>query len=136
MDPDMNRYDLEHVVVEHPVMRREDWTTIYWRAWDIYYTRAHGADHARGCRHRGKQMKVMAIMAFKGFPWIEGVHPIQGGILRRKIRSQRRSGLPLEPALLFYPRRFAEASWVSLRWGWLCLSLKAMAWRMIAIPAA
>jgi hypothetical protein len=36
------------------------------------------------------------------------VHPLQGGFFRRKVRTQRRSGLPLENPLLFYPRRLAE----------------------------
>ena len=38
----------------------------------------------------------------------EKVHPLQGGFFRRKVRSQRRPGLPLENPLIFYPRRLAE----------------------------
>jgi hypothetical protein len=38
----------------------------------------------------------------------EKVHPLQGGFFRRKIRSQRRTGLPRENPLLFYPRRVWE----------------------------
>ncbi len=135
MDPDMNRYDLEHVVVDHPLMSREDWTRIYWKAWDIYYTRAHMERILRRRAAAGrKKLKVAAMMAFKGFPTIEGVHPIQGGIFRRKLRRQRRSGMALEPALTFYPRRALEASSAVLRWGWLYLSLRRMARRVMRDP--
>ena len=38
----------------------------------------------------------------------EKVHPLQGGFFRRKLRRQRRSGLPRENPLMFYPRRLWE----------------------------
>jgi len=38
----------------------------------------------------------------------EKVHPLQGGFFRRKVRTQRRPGLPLESPFIFYPRRLAE----------------------------
>ncbi|MBV9200226.1 MAG: hypothetical protein JOY83_10935 [Alphaproteobacteria bacterium] len=38
----------------------------------------------------------------------ERVHPLQGGYFRRKLRRQRRSTLPRENPLLFYPRRVHE----------------------------
>jgi hypothetical protein len=40
----------------------------------------------------------------------EKVHPLQGGFFRRKIRSQRRSGLKRENPLVFYPRRVWEVA--------------------------
>ena len=46
MDPDMNKYDLEHVVADHPVMTREVWHQVYRGAWDMYYT---PATCARSC---------------------------------------------------------------------------------------
>ena len=36
------------------------------------------------------------------------MHPLQGGYFRRKVRGSRRTGLPLENPLLFYPRRVGE----------------------------
>jgi hypothetical protein len=47
------------------------------------------------------------------------VHPLQFGLLRRRVRSQRRHGLPLESPLIFYPRRAWEfatnvAQWLTL----------------------
>ena len=38
----------------------------------------------------------------------ERVHPLQSGVFRRKLRTQRRHGLKLESPLVFYPRRLWE----------------------------
>ena len=38
----------------------------------------------------------------------ENVHPLQGGYFRRKLRRDRRAGLPRENRLVFYPRRVRE----------------------------
>ena len=37
MDPDMNKYDLEHVTTGHAQMTPEELDAIYKKAWDIYY---------------------------------------------------------------------------------------------------
>ena len=36
---------------------------------------------------------------------IERLHPLQSGLFRRKIRTTRRPGLPIESPLAFYPKR-------------------------------
>ena len=41
MDPDMNKYDLEHACTAHPLMSKETWTQVYADAWKRYYTDAH-----------------------------------------------------------------------------------------------
>jgi hypothetical protein len=46
---------------------------------------------------------------------IEGVHPLQGGLLRRKYRLDRRPGMPIEPAWSFYPKLAAEFAVKSAR---------------------
>jgi hypothetical protein len=35
---------------------------------------------------------------------VEEAHPLQGGVLRRKRRLDRRPGLPIEPIWSFYPK--------------------------------
>jgi hypothetical protein len=35
---------------------------------------------------------------------LEGAHPLQGGLLRRKYRLDRRPGLPIEPIWSFYAK--------------------------------
>ena len=39
---------------------------------------------------------------------MENIHPLEGGYLRRKVRRDRRPGLPLENPLLFYPKYVAN----------------------------
>jgi hypothetical protein len=55
-------------------------------------------------RHPGQcGQRAVFISWFKGCIDIENTHPLEGGYLRMKFRRDRRSRLPLEPALLFYP---------------------------------
>jgi len=48
------------------------------------------------------------IFDFYGSYRYERVHPLQSGVLRRKVRTQRRHGMALENPLVFYPRRAWE----------------------------
>src|SRR5439155_1335885 len=41
MDPDVNKYDLNHCVTAHTRMTREEWEGVYRAAWDTYYTDEH-----------------------------------------------------------------------------------------------
>ena len=41
MDPDMNKYDLEHACTAHPIMSKQTWEKVYADAWTRYYTDAH-----------------------------------------------------------------------------------------------
>ena len=38
IDPDLNKFDLEHVTTDHPRMTREEWQEAYRLAWRTYYT--------------------------------------------------------------------------------------------------
>jgi len=110
MDPDMNRYDLEHVCTGHPTMTAEEWQGIYDRAWDLYYTPEHVETLLKRAIASGiKPVRMMNhVLQFHGFFKYEKVHPLQGGYFRRKVRTDRRPGLPVEPAVVFYPRRAVE----------------------------
>jgi pyruvate-formate lyase-activating enzyme len=118
MNPDMNTYDLEHVCTAHPIMSNEAWMQVYRDAWSHYYTDAHVATILRRAVASGLNPKkiVDALTVFSGATWIEGVHPLQFGFVRRKVRTQRRDGMRLENPLLFYPRRAVEFVTVALRW--------------------
>src|SRR4029077_53668 len=106
MDTDMNNYDLEHVCTGHPLMSEEVWKRVYRHAWQRYYTDEHVEPVLRRARASGINPKkiVDALTIFSGSVRIEGVHPLQFGFLRRKIRTSRPQGLALENPLLFYPR--------------------------------
>jgi hypothetical protein len=110
MDPDMNRYDGEHVTTGHPRMSAAQWQDIYRRAWHLYYSPEHIETLLRRAKAGGPRMKRVAAMIFLyyGSYRFEGVHPLQCGILRRKVRNSRRPELPRENPLLFYPRQLWE----------------------------
>ena len=118
MDPDMNKYDLEHVCTAHPVMSKDEWEAVYRDAWTTYYTDDHVETILRRAVASGLKPKKMSniLTAFAGGSRIEGVHPLQLGVIRRKDRTQRRAGLPIESPLVFYPRRVVEQARTIARW--------------------
>jgi radical SAM superfamily enzyme YgiQ (UPF0313 family) len=110
MDPDMNRYDAEHVTTAHPRMTTQEWQGIYDRAWHLYYSPEHVETMMRRARASGMSLGriIGSVCYYYGSYRFEKVHPLQCGILRRKVRTSRRPGLPRENPLLFYPRRLWE----------------------------
>ena len=106
MDPDMNKYDLEHITTGHPKMSAEEWARCYDLAWDAYYTIEHIETLMRRAAACGMNVGNMLFYCvwFMGCKKFEGVHPLQGGFLRRKYRRDRRSVLPRESVLVFYPK--------------------------------
>jgi hypothetical protein len=106
MDPDMNKYDTEHVVTAHPTMTETEWQDIYRSAWDIYYTPEHLERIMRRAGATGINLRSLAgtLLHFSQFTAMEGVHPLQGGIFRLKFRRDRRPRFAIEPMWTFYPR--------------------------------
>jgi hypothetical protein len=106
MDPDMNKYDGEHVVAEHPKMSKAEWEQAYQDAWRHYYTPEHMETILRRGAATGSSMARLwsYIFFFGTFVPFENVHPLQGGLFRRKYRHDRRPGLPVEPRWSFYPK--------------------------------
>jgi radical SAM superfamily enzyme YgiQ (UPF0313 family) len=127
LDPDLNRYDLNHVTASHPKMPREEWERAYQVAWDTYYT----DEHMKTVLRRLAAMKgragnaVLLLTWFRGSIGIEKVHPLEAGFFRLKFRRDRRPGLPVLPAWQFYPSYFAESIRKFLRWSKLWLGLHA-----------
>ena len=118
MDPDMNKYDANHVTTGHPRMSREEWERTYRLAWETYYSMEHVETLLKRALATGSRptKTFFLIVWFKGCINIEGVHPLEGGLLRLKIRRNRRSGLPLESPWAFYPGYLGETAWKMLRW--------------------
>jgi hypothetical protein len=107
MDPDMNKYDLNHIVTGHPKMSAQEWTDAYRGAWANFYT----PEHIRTILRRAAQSEVgrpgttlTTILWFKLMILFEGVHPLEGGALRLKYRRDRRSSMPREGILPFYAK--------------------------------
>lgn len=138
MDPDMNKYDLEHVCTGHAMMSKEEWDGVYRDAWARYYTDAHVETVLRRAAVSGLSLKKIAdiLTVFSGASRIEGVHPLQFGYARRKLRTQRRHGLPIENPLIFYPRRAIEFVKVAAQWLTLLRRYRVIMKRVQADPAA
>jgi hypothetical protein len=112
MDPDMNKYDLEHVTTGHPVMTSDDWQEVYRRAWDLYYSAEHIETIFRRVKASGiKPVRLLNHILQFYFTFLqENVHPLQGGYFRRKLRRERRSGLPREALSSSMPNGSAKSS--------------------------
>ncbi len=109
MEPDLNKYDLEHVCAKHETMSDQEYRDIYRKAWDAYYTPEHVMTLMRRAVASGTKPRTVMRMAlwFYGCHKFEGVHPLQGGYFRRKYRRDRRHGLPIENPLVFYAKLVA-----------------------------
>ncbi len=137
MDPDMNKFDVEHVCTSHPLMSNEVWNKTYRDAWKRYYTDEHVETVLKRAAATGLRMNKIAdvMTAFSSSLRIEGVHPLQCGIVRRKRRTSRRHGMPIVNPLIFYPVRAVEFVSVVAQWltvGWRYHSIKK---RVLADPA-
>jgi hypothetical protein len=124
MDPDLNKYDLEHACTAHGRMSKGEWERLYADAWRLYYTPAHIETILRRARVSGVNIARLwpIILWFASSVAVEKVHPLQGGVLRMKTRFERRSALPVEPIWRFYPK---------LAWDFVTKTLRisAYAWR-------
>jgi hypothetical protein len=87
-------------------MTKAEWQSIYHEAWSLYYTPEHMKTLLRRAASTGVPMLNLAkyLLTFSTTDRLERVHPLQGGILRLKHPSERRSGVPRESALSFWPR--------------------------------
>ena len=111
LDPDLNKYDIEHVTTEHPLMSRAEWEQLYKDSWAFYYS----PGHMRTVLRRAAATPGMSagnmfflLMWFYTCIILEKVDPLQGGYLRRKYRRDRRPTLHRESPFVFYPRFAAE----------------------------
>ena len=138
MDPDMNKYDLEHACTGHPLMSKETWDRVYADAWRRYYTDEHVETIVRRALVSGiNRTKVLdSLIIFSGAARIEGVHPLQFGFLRRKLRRQRRYGMPVVHPFAFYPWRLADFVKVTSRWLLLVWRYRRIMAKVVSDPAA
>jgi hypothetical protein len=126
LDPDMNKYDLNHVTTTHPLMSAAEWERAYRLAWQHYYTTEHIETVLRRVASVGANASnaLFLITWFKGSIDFEHIHPLESGFLRRKFRRDRRPSFPLEPAWRFYPRYIGETLVKLTRWGLLYWRLR------------
>ena len=136
LDPDLNKYDLNHICTAHSKMSREEWDRAYKMAWQRYYT----IDHVETILRRVASTKANASNALFLISWfmgsinIEHIHPLEGGFLRRRYRRDRRPSLPIEPAWLFYPKHYASVVSRLVRWAALYIKLRRIYLRIKKDP--
>src|SRR5215471_3563288 len=111
MDRDLNAFTLENVVTDHAKMSRHAWQKSYYEAWSQFYSEDHLETILRRAHASGIDLRRLAVVLlwFSAAVPVEGLHPLQAGILRLKSRNERRPGLPPEPWLPFYARQGVEA---------------------------
>jgi len=127
MDPDLNKYDLNHRVTHHPRMSDAEWEAAYRAAWINYYTPEHMRTILRrAAAHRLGRPKtaLTTILWFNLMILFEQVHPLEGGAFRLKFRRDRRHGMKIESRFVFYPRYAAEI--VVKAWRYLGVYRRAM----------
>ncbi len=121
METDLNLYDTFHVTTAHPSMSNEELQQAYHRAWETYYT----PEHLETVLHRAKVSgydpwnMVMKMISFYAPAKLERVHPLDGGLWRRKHRLDRRPGLPIENPILFYTKFWLQKALGYTRFAWL-----------------
>ena len=111
VDPDLNKYDLNHVCTGHSKMSKEEWEHAYLTAWKTYYTLEHIETVLRRliAKKGPAANAIILMMWFMSAIHLEGVHPLESGVFRLKSRRDRRPGLPREPIWKFYPRYWTES---------------------------
>ncbi len=137
MDPDMNKYDLEHACTAHPLMSQEVWERVYADAWRQYYTDEHVETVMRRAVNAGiNRTKLLdSLVMFSSAVPIEGVHPLQFGFVRRKVRTQRRHGMRIVNPILFYPWRIYDAVHVTGQWVMKALHYRRILKRVVSNSA-
>jgi hypothetical protein len=137
MDPDMNKYTLDHRVTHHPVMSDAEWDDAYREFHARYYTFEHMETILKRMVALGVRREATTINRLVGYReavMAEGVSMLESGFLRRRRRLQRRSGMRIENPLEFYPWHW----WKTLRgvtaYLTTTLRLRAILWRIQRDP--
>jgi len=124
LDPDLNKYDLEHVTTTHSTMSPEQWQKLYHDSWAAFYSPEHLETVMRRsvatASNAGNMMFL--LLWYYAMVALEKIDPLEGGYLRRKYRKDRRPTLPVESPWVFYPRYVFDLLYKHVK-------LAALVWR-------
>jgi radical SAM superfamily enzyme YgiQ (UPF0313 family) len=137
MDPDINKYDLNHRVSHHSKMTDAEWEEAYRAAWDTFYTPEHMLTifkRAAAIENGRPKQIASTVMWFKLMIDHEGVHPLEGGAFRLRFRRDRRPSMPLESPLVFYPRFAAEIVVKAVKYGRFFLTTRRLLRQALDAP--
>jgi len=95
LDPDLNKYESTHALVDHPNMRRDQLERAYRDAWVEFYT----VEHMKRALTGLTGAKYWSL--FQMFLWYinssgQGEHPMLGGFWRKRDRTDRRAGFKIQ----------------------------------------
>ena len=95
LDPDMNRYDLNHICTAHPKMSRAGMGSSLRMAWQRYYTIEHVETILRrvASTKASPSNALFLITWFMGAINIERIHPLESGLLRLQIPPRSAAGV-------------------------------------------
>ena len=132
MDPDMNKYDLNHRCNHHDKMSDAEWERAYHDAWAAFYTPQHMVTIMKRFATSGRNpLNVLWLLIwFKGCVPIHGVHPLEGGFLRRKHRLDRRAGMAIESRWSFYSKYIWEQISTHARWAKIFIQMVPKGYRI------
>jgi radical SAM superfamily enzyme YgiQ (UPF0313 family) len=132
LDPDLNKYDLEHVTTQHSTMSAEEWANLYCDTWKEFYTLEHMETVLRRAVATGINADNMMVLLlwFHYCIVYEKIDPLQGGYLRRKYRPDRRPTMPKENALRFYAHYTTDLVYKHFRMAQLFLRFRGFVKRL------
>jgi len=136
LDPDLNKYDLNHACTAHARMSKADWESAYRLAWERYYTTEHIETVLKRVAAAGANASnaLFLITWFKGSIDFEQIHPLESGFLRLKYRRDRRPSFAREPVWRFYPAYWTQTAVKLTRWIGLYLRLRRIYLRIKRDP--
>ncbi len=106
MDPDLNKYDLNHRVSHHETMSDKDWEEAYLEAWTTFYTPEHietVMKRAAACGLSATKVMLMLLWFCSSIDR-HGIHPLEAGYFRIRNRTDRRPGFSRENFFAFYSK--------------------------------
>ena len=111
LDPDLNKYDLEHVTAEHSTMSQAQWEQVYQDAWTTFYTPEHMRTVMRRATATGSNpgQYASAVELVLGLHRSgEGASVCRAAICAANIARSAAQRWPVESPLVFYPRYVAD----------------------------
>lgn len=137
MDPDLNKYDLNHRVSHHETMTDKEWDDIYEEVWRIFYTPDHMLTILKrmiALKSNKKRITLNSLVWYSSAGLYYGIHPLEGGLFRRKIRRERRPGMKLENPFVFYPKYISHLIYSNLKTTFVYLRLMREFKKVLADP--
>lgn len=126
LDPDLNKYESTHALSDHPNMTRAELEQAYHNAWEEFYTVKHMKRSLAG------RTGATYWSLFQMFLWYinssgQREHPMLGGFWRKRPRTDRRAGLPVQGRLAHSLRMLGFAA-RQLRLWWRMLPMMQEVW--------